>query len=107
MTERRLLQIKALSGHEFLIFTLVHLANKGIAVLDAWNLPKVRAALRQHVLLFLALSLRNHDDGFVAAGVRDERGADPHVAGGASEDHAAWLKRARNFYALNNLPRGA
>ena len=71
MTERRLLQIKALSGLEFLIFTLVHLANTGIAVLDVWNLPKVRAALRQHVLLFLALGLRNHDDGFVTAGVRD------------------------------------
>lgn len=33
MTERRLLQIQALSGLGFLIFTLVHLANTGIAVL--------------------------------------------------------------------------
>lgn len=60
MTERRLLQIKALSGLDFLIFTLVHLANKGIAVLDVWNLPKVRAALRQHIPFSLAHCLSNH-----------------------------------------------
>ncbi len=39
-------------------------------------------------------------------GVRDAHEAEPHVAGGASKNHAAWLKRVRNSYALNNRPRG-
>src|SRR5262249_41249032 len=47
-----------------------------------------------HVLLLLALSLRDDDDGLVAARVADEREANAGVARGALDDGSAGLEDA-------------
>ena len=60
-----------------------------IAVRDGRYLHQLGAAERQHVLLLLALRLRDHDQRAVAARVRDQREPDSGVAGGALDHETA------------------
>lgn len=61
MTERRLLQVQAGSGSIFLVFTLVHLANTGVATLgwDAYDgfQERARGFYQNPLLEVLALAL--------------------------------------------------
>jgi hypothetical protein len=78
-----------------------------IAVRHRRNEPQIDAAQAQHVLLFLGLRLRHHDDGAVAARIADEREADAGVAGGALDDDAARLEQPPLLGVLDDLERGA
>ncbi len=57
----------------------------------AGTCDQFRAAELQHVLLLLALRLRDHDQGAIAARVRDQRQPDAGVAGRALDDQTAGL----------------
>ena len=66
----------------------------GVAVGDRRHLDQLRAAEPQHVLLFLALGLRNHDHRAVAEGVAHQGETDTGVAGGALDDGPAGTEHA-------------
>ena len=69
--------------------------------------PQIDAAQQQHVLLFLALRLGHDDDGAVAAGIADQREADPGIAGGALDDDAAGPQQAALLGVLDDVERRA
>jgi hypothetical protein len=79
----------------------------GVLVGDGRHLDQLRAAQAQHVLLLLGLSLRDDDDGAVAACVADQRQADARVAGRAFHHHAAGPQKAALFGILDDEQRGA
>ena len=58
------------------------------------HFDQLGAAQPQHVLLFLALGFRDHDQRAVAARAGDDRKADPGIAGGAFHHEAAGLEVA-------------
>ncbi len=65
------------------------------------------AAQPQHVLLFLALRLRNHDQGAVAARARDHRKTDAGIPGGRFQHQAAGLEIAALLGFQNHPFAGA
>ena len=65
-----------------------------IAVGQRRHFDQFGAAQPQHVLLFLALRLRNDDQGPVAARARHDRKADAGIAGGRFHHEAAGLEIA-------------
>src|SRR5262245_17585086 len=79
----------------------------GVAVGNRRHLDQLRATQAQHVLLFLALRFRDHDQGAVAARDGDERKADPGVAGGALDHQAAGLDLPAFLGLENDLARRA
>ena len=79
----------------------------GIGVGDGRHLDQFGAAEPQHVLLLLALRLRDDDHGAKAERVADQRQADAGVAGGAFDDHAARPQRALRHRVLDDEERGA
>jgi hypothetical protein len=78
-----------------------------VLVWNRGNLAQLGAAEPQHVFLFLALRVRDHDHGAVAARVADEREADPGVAGGALDDDPAGLEHAAPLGVQDDVERGA
>ena len=77
-----------------------------IAVGDCRHLDQLGAAQLQHVLLFLALRLRDHDQRAIAARVRHECEPDAGVAGGALDHKPARLSSPR-FSACRIISRPA
>ena len=71
------------------------------------NFDQLGPAQPQHVLLFLALRLRNDDQRAIAARIGDERQADAGVAGGRLDDQAAGAQFAALFRLQDHLPAGA
>ena len=67
---------------------IAHVVHR-VGVGDRRHEPQIDAAEQQHVLFFLALRLGHDDDRAVAAGVADQRQADPGIAGGALDDDPA------------------
>ena len=66
----------------------------GIGVGDGRHFDELRALQAQHVLLFLALRLGDHDDGAKAQRIGDQREADAGIARRAFDDDAAGLERS-------------
>ena len=58
----------------------------GILIGQGRDLAQFRAGKAQHVLLLLALRLRNDDERLVAARIADEGEADTRVARGTFDD---------------------
>jgi hypothetical protein len=56
------------------------------------DLTQIRATESKHVLLLLALRVRDHDHGSIAASVRHERETDPGIAGRPLDDRATGLE---------------
>ena len=79
----------------------------GVAIGDRRHLDQLRAAEPQHVLLFLALGLGNHDHRAVAEGVADQRKPDAGVAGGAFDDGPAGFQHAPPLGIAHDVERGA
>ena len=71
------------------------------------HLDQLGAAQPQHVLLFLALRLRDDDQRAVAARIGDQREADAGVAGGALDHQPAGLEVAALLGLQDHLPAGA
>jgi hypothetical protein len=69
--------------------------------------PQIDAAQQQHVLLFLALRLGHDDDGAIAAGIADQREADPGIAGSALDDDAARAQQTALLGVLDDVEGGA
>ena len=65
-----------------------------VGVGDGRHLDQFGAAEPQHVLLLLALRVRDDDHAAKAERVADQRKADAGIAGGAFDDHAARLELA-------------
>ena len=78
-----------------------------VDVADGRHLDQRRAGEPQHVLLFLALRLRNDDHRAVAERVADEREADAGIAGGALDDDAAGPERPALLGIADDGERGA
>src|SRR5262245_30878379 len=77
-----------------------------IRVGDGRHLDQLGAAEPQHVLLFLALGVRDDDHGAEAERVADQREPDAGVAGGPFHDHAAGRQRALADGILDDEQRG-
>ena len=71
------------------------------------HFAQLGAAQPQHVLLLLALRLRDHDHRAVAARIADQRKADAGVARGALDDHAAGLEHAALLGIEDDVERRA
>ena len=71
------------------------------------HFDQLRAAQPQHVLLFLALRVRNDDDGAIAARIGDKREPDAGIAGGRLDHEAAGLEFAALLGFEDHLPAGA
>ena len=78
-----------------------------VGVGQSRHFHELRAAEPQHVLLFLTLRLRDHDDGAVAARVGDDGDTDAGVPGGAFDDQAAGLQFAAFLGFKDHLAAGA
>ena len=78
-----------------------------IAVGDGRHLDQLGAAQPQHVLLLLALRLRDHDQGAIAARVRHQRKPDAGIAGGALDHESARLDVAALLGLQDHLAPGA
>jgi hypothetical protein len=78
-----------------------------IAEGQCWHFDEFSAEQAQHVLLFLALRFRNHDDGAIAARGGDQRKADAGVAGGAFDNEATGLEIAALLRLKDHLLAGA
>ena len=79
----------------------------GVGVGDRRHLDQLRAAQAQHVLLLLALRLRDDDDGAKPHGIANQGEADAGIAGGALDDHAARPQRALAHRVLDDEQGGA
>ena len=71
------------------------------------HLDQLGAAQPQHVLLFLALRFRDHDQRAIAARIGDQRQPDPGIAGGALDHQAAGLELAALLGLQDHLAAGA
>ena len=71
------------------------------------HLDQLGAAQPQHVLLFLALRFRDHDQRAIAARVGDQREPDAGIAGGRLHHQAAGLELAALFRLQDHLTAGA
>src|SRR5438045_11383 len=78
-----------------------------ILVRHRLHLHEFRAAEPQHVLLLLALRLRDDDQRAIAARVADDREADAGVAGGAFDDQAAGLEEPALLRVEDDVQPGA
>src|SRR5262249_18377643 len=74
-------------------------------VRDRRHEPQIDAARKRHVLFFLALRLRHHNDGAIAAGVADQRQADAGVAGGPLDYDPTGPKRAALLGVFDDVER--
>ena len=84
--------------------------NSGHSALDSRKAPPAPAADRRRkgaaCPFFLALRLGHDDDRAVAAGVADQRQADPGIAGGALDDDAARPQQTALLGVLDDKKRG-
>ena len=71
------------------------------------HLDKLGAAQPKHVLLLLALRLRNDDQRAIAARIGDQRKADAGIAGGRLDHQAARAQLAAFLSFKDHLPAGA
>ena len=69
------------------------------------HLHEFRTGQDQHVFLFLALSLRDNDDGFISARIADQSQADSGIARSPFNDHTTGLQQALCLGVLNNGQR--
>ena len=71
------------------------------------HLHELGPAQPQHVLLFLALRLRNDDEGAVAARIGDQREPDAGIASGRFHHQSAGAQLAALLGFQDHLPAGA
>ena len=79
----------------------------GIGIGHGGDFDQLGAAEPEHVLLLLALGVRDDDDAAKAERIADQRQPDAGIAGGAFDDDAAGLERPALDRVLDDEQRGA
>ena len=79
----------------------------GVAVGHGGHLDEFGPGEPDHVLLFLALGVRDDDDGAIAERRADQREADPGIAGRPLDDRAAGGERATGGSVADDRQGGA
>ena len=78
-----------------------------IGVRGGRHFDQLGPAQPQHVLLFLALRLRNDDQCAISARIGDQRQADAGIAGGRLHHESAGAQLAALLRLQDHLPAGA